>query len=244
MSSYKLKIENLCFEYVKNEPILQGINIRANEQENIGIIGANGAGKSTLLKLIVGLNLNFTGQIKVDDVCVEKKTLSQIRQRIGYVFQEPANQLFMTNVHSEIAFAPQNYGMSKEQTNRLVNEAMRKVHIEHLKDRSVYKLSDGEKKLVSIAAVLSIRPSIILMDEPSSTLDPRNRRNLIGLLNEFDGLKIITSHDLDFIWDTCQRTILINNGRIVADGNPQDILRNKKMLEENGLELPLSLIRR
>lgn len=241
MSHIHINVENLSFAYQKEHAILQDITFTAHENDSIGIIGANGVGKSTLLKLLVGLNLNFGGSIRVEEIPLEKKTLAKVREKIGYVFQDSDSQLFMTTVYQDVAFAPKNYGLPEEEIQRRVLDALKKVHILHLKDKPIYQLSGGEKKLVSIATILSMTPDIILMDEPSVALDPKNRRNLIHVLNEFEHLKIITSHDLDFIWDTCKRTILMANGKIVADGPTEEILRNQKLLEENGLELPLSL---
>ena len=244
MSHIHIDIENVSFSYQKEHKVLDDISFIAHENDSIGIIGANGVGKSTLLKLLVGLNLNYEGSIRVEDIPLEKKTLSKIREKIGYVFQDSDSQLFMTNVYQDVAFAPRNYGLPEKEVDKRVMHALEMVHITHLKDKPIYQLSGGEKKLVSIATILSMHPDIIIMDEPSVALDPKNRRNLINVLNEFDHLKIITSHDLDFVWDTCNRVILMANGKIVADGNPNDLLRNKELLENNGLELPLSLTRR
>lgn len=244
MSHIHINIDNLTFEYQKEHPILKGITLRAGENEAIGIIGANGVGKSTFLKILVGLNLDFEGSIRVEEIPLEKKMLPKIREKIGYVFQDSDSQLFMTTVYQDVAFAPRNYGLSEEEVDRRVQSALESVHIAHLKDKPIYQLSGGEKKLVSIATILSMTPDIILMDEPSVALDPQNRRNLIRVLNEFDHLKIIASHDLDFIWDTCNRVILMADGQIVADGPVEEILRNQELLEKNGLELPLSLRRR
>lgn len=254
MSHIHIDVENLEFAYdrvkdtrkddSRDNRIIKDVSFRACENDSIGIIGANGVGKSTLLKLLVGLELNFTGQIRVEEIPLEKKTLSRVREKIGYVFQDSDSQLFMTNVYQDVAFAPRNYGLPQEEVDRRVNNALSSVHIEHLRDKPVHALSGGEKKLVSIATILSMIPDIILMDEPSAALDPKNRRNLINILNEFDHMKIITSHDLDFIWDTCNRILLMADGKIVADGTPDEILKNKELLEANGLELPLSLMPR
>lgn len=254
MSHIHINVENLEFAYDRvkdtrkddswDNRIIKGVSFSACENDSIGIIGANGVGKSTLLKLLVGLELNFTGQIRVEEIPLEKKTLSRVREKIGYVFQDSDSQLFMTNVYQDVAFAPRNYGLPQEEVDRRVNNALSSVHIEHLRDKPVHALSGGEKKLVSIATILSMIPDIILMDEPSAALDPKNRRNLINILNEFDHMKIITSHDLDFIWDTCNRILLMADGQIVADGTPDEILKNKELLEANGLELPLSLMQR
>lgn len=238
MSHININVENLSFSYEKEQLILKNITFTAKENDSIGIIGANGVGKSTLLKLLVGLNLNYEGSIRVENIPVEKNTLSIIRERIGYVFQDSDNQLFMSNVYEDIAFAPRNYGFSEEEVKKRVENALNMVHINNLKNKKIYKLSGGEKKLVSIAIIFSMTPDIILMDEPSIALDPKNRRNLINILNEFQHLKIIASHDLDMILDTCNRTILMSEGKIIKDGNTKDILTDKKLLEANNLELP------
>lgn len=243
MSHIQISVLNLSFGYEKEKDILENISFEAGENESIGIIGANGVGKSTLLKLLVGLYMNFRGSICVGDVPVEKASLPLVRRKIGYVFQDSDSQLFMSTVGEDVAFAPRNYGLSAKEVERRVNEALKAVRIEHLKDKQIYKLSGGEKKMASIATVLSMTPDILLMDEPSIALDPGNRRNLIHILNRFSHLKIIASHDLDLVLDTCERTILMNRGRIVKDGRTQEILRDRKLLEENGLELPLSMSR-
>lgn len=244
MSHIRIDVENLSYGYETGKEILKDIIFHASEEESIGLIGANGVGKSTLLKLLVGLNLEYTGTVRVEDIPVEKNTLAEIRSRIGYVFQDSDSQLFMNTAFEDIAFAPRNYGLSEAEVKKRVEQALHLTGIEYLKDRQIYKMSGGEKKLVSIATILSMTPDIILMDEPSIALDPKNRRKLIHILNSFDHLKIIASHDLDMILDTCERTILMADGRIVADGKTEEILTNKELLEEHSLELPLCLQRR
>ena len=244
MSDIHINVENLSFSYEKNNKILNNINFNAKENEAIGIIGANGVGKSTLLKLLVGLDLNYEGKINIGKTILNKKNLNKIRENIGYVFQDSDNQLFMSNVYDDIAFGPRNYGLLEEEVKSRVENALSMVHIEGLKNKKTYKLSGGEKKLVAIATIFSMKPNIILMDEPSIALDPRNRRNLINILNEFKQLKIIASHDLDMILDTCNRTILIADGKIIKDGNTRDILMDKDLLEANNLELPLCFQRK
>ena len=236
-----LKIENLSFTYEDGNKVLDGLNLSANAGESIGIIGANGIGKSTLMKLLVGLKLDYKGVLEVAGHPVNRKTLSHIREHVGFVFQDSDSQLFLSTVEEDVAFGPQNYGLSEEEVKRRVDEALEKVHADHIRHKHNYKLSGGEKKLAAIATIPSMEPDIIIMDEPSIALDPRNRRNLIGILNEIDALKIITSHDLDFIMDTCSRALLLDEGRIIADGDVKDILTNKELLEEHGLELPLSI---
>lgn len=159
------------------------------------------------------------------------------------MFQDSDSQLFLSTVYEDVAFGPKNEGCSEKEVEQHVMDALKKVHMEAFKDRQVYRLSGGQKKLASIATILSMKPSIILLDEPSIALDPKNRRNLIHILNDMKELKIVASHDLDLIYDTCERTILLADGKIIKDGKTKDILTDKKLLEENGLELPLSLSR-
>lgn len=244
MSHINIDVENVSFSYEKEHPVLRDITFHADGQDAIGIIGANGVGKSTLLKLLVGLVPDFSGSVRVGDVLLEKKTLPLIREKIGYVFQDSDSQLFMTNVYEDVAFAPRNYGLPEEEVATRVEQALSQTHTGHLRNRQIYRLSGGEKKLVSIATILSMTPDILLMDEPSVALDPKNRRNLIHILNECGYLKIIASHDLDFIWDTCSRVLLMAEGRIIRDGKTEEILRDGALLEQYGLELPLSLYRR
>lgn len=236
-----IEIENLSFAYHPGRPVLTDLNFMADGQENIGLIGANGVGKSTLLKLLVGLIGGYEGNIRVGGLAPDKKNLANIRKMAGYVFQDSESQLFMSTVYEDVAFGPRNYGCSPQEVDALVGEALKKVHMEHLKNRQIYRLSGGEKKLAAIATVLSMEPQIMLLDEPSGALDPRNRRNLIHILNEMDGLKLIASHDLDLVLDTCERTILLSGGSIVRDGATRDILSNGRLLTEHGLELPLCM---
>lgn len=239
-----IEIENLNFAYGNGIRVLHNISAAVNKGEAVGMIGANGAGKSTLLKLLVGLADGYEGSIRFDKFMVEKKNLAAIRSRIGYVFQDSESQLFLSTVYEDVAFGPENYGYSKEEVDRRVMEALGKVHLEELKDRQIYRLSGGQKKLASIATILSMEPEVILLDEPSVALDPKNRRNLIHILNEMEETKIIASHDLDMIWDTCTRTILLCRGKIVKDGKTEEILKDRELLEANGLELPLSMQRK
>lgn len=241
MEQVGIDIEQLSFRYETGVEILKDITFHATGDESIGLIGANGVGKSTLLKMLVGLNLDYEGMIRVEGIPVKKDTLAEIRSKIGYVFQDSENQLFMNTVYEDVAFAPRNYGLSEHEVAERVKYALEQTGISYLKDRPIYKMSGGEKKLASIATILSMTPDIILMDEPSIALDPKNRRNLIRILNSFHYLKIIASHDLDMILDTCSRTILMSDGKIIADGRTEDILYDKELLENYNLELPLCL---
>lgn len=234
-----LKVKEISFGYENKQKILREISFTANANEAIGIVGANGVGKSTLLKMMVGLLPIPSGEIFVEGVKLTEENLPKIREKMGFVFQDSDNQLFMPTVYEDIAFAPRNYGYLADEVDARVQHAMELTNTTHLAKKQIYKMSGGEKKLVSIATVLSMMPDFILMDEPTIALDPRNRRNLINILNSFSQIKIIASHDLDFILDTCERTILLSEGKIVCDGLTQEILTDRELMENNGLELPL-----
>ncbi len=237
----EIEVSHLTFSYDGNRNVLSDMSFRIGEGETVGLIGANGTGKSTLLKLLVGLLSGHQGSILADGLEVNKKSLETVRRKIGYVFQDSDSQLFLSTVYEDVAFGPRNYGYSKEEVEKRVMRALKQVHMEAYKDRQIYRLSGGQKKLVSIATILSMEPEILLFDEPSIALDPRNRRQLIHILKEMKGVKLIATHDLDLVLDTCQRTLLIAGGRIICDGNTRDILMDEKLLWDNGLELPLSL---
>ena len=234
-----ISVSDLSFGYDSKRKVLENINFQLKKGESVGLVGANGVVKSTLLRILVGLNTGFQGDVMVNNIPLEKKNLKTIRKNVGYVFQDADSQLFMSTVFDDVAIAPRNYGMSEAEVNEKTMEALKVVHIEQLKDKQIYKLSGGEKKLASIATILSTEPDVILMDEPSVALDPKNRRNLINILNRLNQAKIIASHDLNMIMDTCERTILLSDGKIIKDGNTKEILLDKELMEESGLELPL-----
>lgn len=241
MEQLKIGIKNLEFSYPDGNKAVNKLSLDIRKGESIGIIGANGAGKSTLLMLILGIIFPESGEILVDGKKVDKSNLEYIRKEIGMIFQNSDNQLFMTKVYDDVAFGPRNYKLPEAEVDKRVKDALSKVGALNLIDRYSYKLSGGEKKLAAIATVLAMEPGVLVMDEPTGALDPKARRKLIELLNKLDYTKIITSHDLDMILDTCERTVIIKNGIIVADGATRDIMRNKELLESSGLEMPLSL---
>ncbi len=237
----EIEAEDLSFSYEKGNRTLDHLSFFVQKGESVGLIGANGAGKSTLLKLLVGLRLDYEGMISIGSLTVEKKNLPQIRSKLGYVFQDSDSQLFMSTVYEDVAFAPRNYGISRAETDARVKRALELTGITQLQDRRIHTLSGGEKKLASIATILSMEPQMLLLDEPSVALDPKNRRKLIHILNDLPQTKLIASHDLDLILETCDRVILLSEGRIAADGPAKELLRDQALLEANGLELPLCL---
>jgi cobalt/nickel transport system ATP-binding protein len=241
MNSNFIECKNVSFSYENEAEVLKDISFRIENNKSVGIIGANGVGKSTLLRSLIGLELDFNGEIVVNNISVSKKTLPQIRSQVGYLFQNSDNQLFTQTVYHDVAFALRNYGMDEKIVEERVMNALEILGIIHLKDKKVYKMSGGEKKMASIATILAMNPSIILLDEPSIALDPKNRRTIINTMNRLDYIKVIASHDLDMILETCDKVILMSEGRIVCEGVTEDILGDKELLEANSLELPLCL---
>ena len=244
MNDTCIELKQVDFAYDKNVQILKQVTMQIESGESVGLIGANGVGKSTLLKLLVGLNENYIGDIRVEGIPVSNQNLSAIREKTGYVFQDSENQLFMSTVSEDIAFGPRNYGLPESEVKKRVEDALKRMRIENLAEKQIYKLSGGEKKMAAIATILSMQPEVVLMDEPTIALDPKNRRNLIHILNELSQTKLIASHDLDMIYDTCDRVVLMDQGEVVADGMAKEILTDQKLLEEHGLELPLGIQRR
>lgn len=241
MSHHFVECEDVHYAYPDGKKALNGINFRINHGEAVGVVGANGAGKSTLLNILLGVVFPSKGEVNVGDIPLSKKTLPLIRQRIGLVFQDADDQLFMPTVYDDVAFGPRNYKLEEKEVERRVIKALETVGILHLKDRPPYKLSGGEKRAAAIATVLSMEPDILIMDEPTTALDPKSRRRLINLLKEFSHTRIIATHDMDMVWETCERTIIINEGIIVADGLTKDILSDEKLLDKCSLELPFSI---
>jgi len=241
MSHHITEAKELFYSYPDGHRAVNGISFCIHHGESVGIIGANGAGKSTLLMLLNGILTPFQGDVIIGEVKLNKSTLNMIRQRLGMVFQDPDDQLFMTTVYDDVAFGPRNLKIDEPQVERRVLSALEQVGIAHLKDRAPFHLSAGEKRAAAIATVLSMSPDILFLDEPTSSLDPKSRRRLMNILKGFEHTKIITSHDLDMVLELCSRVIVLKNGQVIADGPAKDILTNKKMMEEAGLEVPLSL---
>ena len=238
-----LKLENVSFAYDNGHEVLKEISLVLTEGEQVALIGANGVGKSTLLKLFVGLLSPQSGHVFVSGLTVGKANLVAVRRAAGYVFQDAESQLFLANVWEDVAFGPRNEGLVGEDLRRRVDEALSSVGLTSLAAEHVYRLSGGQKRLASIATVLALRPDSLLLDEPTLALDPRNRRAVIRALSALPCAKLIATHDLDFVLDACTRVLLMDGGQIVADGRPDELLRDRALLERHGLEIPLSLSR-
>jgi len=241
MSHHILEFRNVRFRYSDGTEALKGVSFRITHGESVGIVGANGAGKSTLLLHMNGHLLPTSGEVFVGEVPLRKETRPEIRRKVGVVFQNPDDQLFMPTVFDDVAFGPLNLGLPPDRVRERVHEALRRVNALALADKPPHHLSGGQKSAVAIAAVIAMEPDILVMDEPAASLDPKSRRDVISLLNTFTHSKIVASHDLDLILDVCARCLVIQDGEIVADGASAEILSDESLLVENQLELPLTL---
>ena len=220
--------------------MLKDVSFRIGKGECVGLIGANGAGKSTVMKLALGL-LSGEGRILSGDLLIGRENLAKIRKQTRFVLQNSDNQMFMPTVFEDMMFAPLNYMVPREEAEKRVDRVLGELGSEELKHRHNHKLSGGEKKMAAIAVILAMQPEVILMDEPTASLDPYNRRIVINTIKDLTQTKIITSHDLDMILDTCGRVILLSGGKIAADGPAETVLRDRELLEANHLELPLGI---
>jgi cobalt/nickel transport system ATP-binding protein len=241
MSHHLIEIKGLNYTYPDGTAALCGVSFRITHGETVALVGANGAGKSTLLLHLNGCLIPQAGTVRIGDFPLTGKTLAHVRRTVGMVFQDPDDQLFMPLVRDDVAFGPLNLGLPPEDVEERVANALATVGAAHLKDRPPYRLSGGEKRSVAIASVLSMEPSILVMDEPSSSLDPKARRQLIELLKTFTHTIVIASHDLDMVLDLCDRTIVLHAGQVLADGPTWDILQDEELLEAGHLEKPLRL---
>ncbi len=234
-----IEFQNVSFAYEIERPVLTDVSFRIGEEESVGLIGANGAGKSTVMKLVLGLLTPTSGTVLVDGEPVGKKTLADVRRKLGFVLQDSDDQMFMPRVIDDLLFAPLNYGVPREEAEKKADAVLRSLGLTEFRDRYNHRLSGGEKRMTAIAAILAMEPRGILMDEPTAALDPYNRRTVINVIRDLPGMRLITSHDLDMILDTCGRVILLSGGKIAADGPAEEILRDEELLLKNRLELPL-----
>ena len=241
MSHHIVEVDNLRYRYPDGTPALNGMSFRIHHGESVAVVGANGAGKSTLLQHLNGYLTPAEGQVRIGDFPLTKETLREVRRTVGMVFQDPDDQLFMPTVFDDVAFGPMNLGLPAEDVERRVREALGDVDALHLKDRPPHHLSGGEKRAVAIATVLAMKPDILVMDEPNTGLDPRARRLLINQLMRFKHTKIIATHDLDLVLDICERTIVIHDGQVTADGATEEIFADRELLERSHLEPPLRM---
>jgi cobalt/nickel transport system ATP-binding protein len=236
-----LEIHDLQVKYQDGHQVLDGLKLSIADGETVGLVGENGAGKSTLFLSLLGILYPSNGSITVNGVELNKNNIHKIREQIGLVFQNPDDQLFMSNVYDDIAFGLRNHGLTEDCIRQRIQGIAQELDIEKLLQLSSSKLSGGEKRIIAIATILVMEPSIVLFDEPSSFLDPKARRRLIQLLKGLSMTKLIATHDLDMALELCDRVLILKDGKIFAEGKAQEILTNQALLTEAGLELPFCL---
>ena len=239
-----IEIENLSFSYPDGQQALKDIRLAVGAGETVAFIGPNGAGKSTLLLHLNGILRSGNGAVRVLGLPVEEKHLREIRRKVGLVFQNPDDQLFSPTVFDDVAFGPLSMGCAEEEVRRRVKQALEQVGMSGHERRSPHHLSVGEKKRIAIATVLSMSPEVLVIDEPTSSLDPRGRWELTELLRELPLTKVIATHDLEMVRGLCQRAILLDGGRVVADDLTHRLLSDHRLLASHGLAPPMAGERR
>jgi len=241
MTDYALRITRLSYTYPDGTKALEGIDLDVPPGERVAVVGPSGAGKSTLLLHLNGV-LTGSGSVKIMGLNMEQSNLQQIRRYVGLLFQDPNDQLFCPTVFEDIAFGPLNLSVPEQEIPRRVEKALIDSGLDHsFRSRSSHHLSLGERRRVSLASVLAMEPAILGMDEPTSNLDPRNRRHLIKVISGLKATLIIATHDLELVLDVCSRTVLMDHGKIWADAETRSMLSNAALMEKHGLEVPLSL---
>jgi cobalt/nickel transport system ATP-binding protein len=242
-----VRARGLTFGYAPGADVLTGLDLTVGHGERVAVLGPNGAGKTTLMLHLNGL-LRGGGELEVAGLPVQSDTLPALRARVGLVFQDPDDQLFMTTVAEDVAFGPRNLGHDEAEVSRRTAEALQAVRMEHAAERAPHQLSMGERRRVAIAGVLAMDPQLLVLDEPSANLDPRARRELLDLLAALDRTLLVVTHDLPFAAELCERAVILSRGRIVADGPCSALLADAALLAGHDLELPAgfdpSLVRR
>ena len=236
-----LFIKELAFAYPDGNQALFGVNLQVKKGERVALLGPNGAGKTTLVMHLNGILNTTHGKVYVAGKLVDsqdKEGLKQIRSKVGIVFQDPDDQLFMPTVGQDVAFGPYNMGLRDSALDNVVTQALKMVGMLEYKDRPPHHLSFGQRRRVAVATVLAMKPEILVLDEPSSNLDPASRRELAEILRSLDITIIMVTHDLPYAYELCERALILSDGIIAADGKTKDILGNEGLLKKHRLELP------
>ena len=242
MNTPSLEIKELAFAYPDGNQALYGVNLSVQKGERVALLGPNGAGKTTLVMHMNGIHPTSHGSIHVAGQLVDSKnkdSIKEIRAKVGIVFQDPDDQLFMPTVADDVAFGPYNMGLRGDQLNKVVDEALQLVGMLEFRDRPPHHLSFGQRRRVAVATVLAMKPEILVLDEPSSNLDPASRRELADILRSLEITMVMVTHDLPYAYELCARSVILKGGVIVADGSTHEILTNTALLAANRLELPV-----
>jgi cobalt/nickel transport system ATP-binding protein len=234
---HSIEIKNLSFSYPDGTPALQDVSLSISPGEKVALVGPNGAGKSTLILHLNGILIG-QGSVRVCGLEVIKENLGRVRSCVGLVFQSPEDQLFSPTVFDDVAFGPLYQGLPIQEVLHNVDDALEAVHMLAYKKRVSHHLSMGEKKRIAIATVLSMHPEVLVLDEPTGGLDPRSRRSLIHLLKELPLTMLVSTHDMHLVSEIFPRMIVLDEGRVVADGSTQTLMDDTSLLEAHGLEKP------
>lgn len=232
-----LMVRDLHFSYPDGHTALNGVSLNLSEGDKVALVGPNGAGKSTLMLHLNGI-LMGKGEVEVSGKRLTRENLPAIRSMVGLVFQNPDDQLFSPTVFEDVAFGPLHMGLPEDEVRSRVDAALEAVRMSSYRDRLSHHLSVGEKKRIAIATVLSMNPSLLVLDEPSAGLDPRARRTLINLLRDLPITMLVSTHDMKLVQELFPRTVVVDEGRVVADGSTKDILEDEALLTAHGLEKP------
>lgn len=241
MPEKSLEISDLAYAYPDGNQALFGVNLSINQGERVALLGPNGAGKTTLVLHLNGIIPTMQGQVRVAGEVVDSKnaeSIKSIRHKVGIVFQDPDDQLFMPTVGQDVAFGPYNAGLRGSELEKAVTEALELVGMSEFIDRPPHHLSFGQRRRVAVATVLAMKPEILVMDEPSSNLDPAARRELAEIITSLDVTLLMVTHDLPFAYELCQRAVILSAGVVAADDEISRVLSNKQLLTANRLELP------
>jgi cobalt/nickel transport system ATP-binding protein len=242
MSEIVVRVSGLTFAYPNGPTALDGVSLELAAGESVGLVGPNGAGKTTLFLCLAGVLSAPRGRVTLLGLDpADPAQRRRLPEHVGIVFQNSDDQLFNTSVLDDVAFGPLNLGLPPDEVRRRVAEALARVGLVGFEERVPFHLSGGEKRRVALAGVLAMRPGVLLLDEPSMYLDPRGRRELIGLVNGLAVTKLIASHDLEMILQTCGRAVVLDGGKVTADGPVREVLGNAALMEAHGLEVPHSL---
>jgi cobalt/nickel transport system ATP-binding protein len=238
MDTAMLQVSRLSYAYPDGTRVLCGVDLVIQRHERVALLGPNGAGKTTLLLHLNGILTGSAGRVEVAGLPVRKENLKQIRRRVGMVFQDPDDQLFMPTVREDVAFGPANLGIRGAELHRRVDAALDQVGMRDAADRPPHHLSYGQRRRIALASVLAMRPSLLVLDEPSSNLDPASRSELARILLDLDITLLMVTHDLPYAAQLCPRSLIIAGGAIAADGETTRILADEELLRANRLELP------